>query len=131
MPLETKSNNGEIGVGAAFGRESLRQRHRVAWMYYVENMTQRAIADRLGVGRTFVARMLSAARAAHEVRISLSRDLAELVESEIGLQKKFAVTEAIVVPLSSARADPRPAIGAATLNYISDMLRPNMKIGLG
>ena len=100
-------------------------------MYYVEDMTQRAIADRLGVGRISVGRMLSAARAAYEVRISLSRDLAELVGSEIELQKKFAVTEAIVVPLSSARADPRPAIGAATGNYISDMLRPNMKIGLG
>jgi DNA-binding transcriptional regulator LsrR (DeoR family) len=131
MPFEDKKNNNEIGIAVAFGRKPSRRRHRVAWMYYVEEMTQSAIADRLGITRISVGRMLSEAHAAHEVRISLSRDLAELTELEIGLHEKFAIPEAIVAPLSSARADPRPAIGAATGNYISDMLRPNMKIGLG
>jgi DNA-binding transcriptional regulator LsrR (DeoR family) len=131
MPLDDKRNDREIGMAAAFGRKSSRQRHRVAWLYYVEEMTQCAIADRLGIGRISAGRMLSEARAAHEVRISLTRHLAELAEAEVGLQKRFAIPEAIVVPLSSARADPRLAIGAATGNYISDMLRPNMKIGLG
>jgi len=75
--------------------------------------------------------MLSEARAAHEVRISLTRGLAELTEAEIGLQNRYDIGEAIVVPVSSARSDARPAIAAATGNYVSDMLRPNMKIGLG
>jgi DNA-binding transcriptional regulator LsrR (DeoR family) len=100
-------------------------------MYYVEQMTQSAIADTLGIGRITVGRMLSEARAAHEVRISLTRDLAELTEAEIGLQKRYDILEAIVAPVSATRSDPRAAIAAAAGIYISDVLRPNMKIGLG
>ncbi len=131
MKVEDEGHDSANGKTAASGRRSPRLRHRIAWMYYVEEMTQSAIADTLGIGRITVGRMLSEARAAHEVRISLSRDLAELTEAEIGLQKKYDIRDAIVVPVSAARSDPRPAIAAATGDYVSDMLRPNMKIGLG
>jgi len=113
------------------GRRSARLRQRAAWMYYVEEMTQNAIADALGVGRVTVVRLLSEARAMNEVRISLSRDVAELSRLEIDLQKAYGIAEAVVAPLSAKGADPRAAIGAATGQYVSDMLRPDMKIGLG
>jgi len=113
------------------GRRSARLRQRAAWMYYVEEMTQNAIADALGVGRVTVVRLLSEARAMNEVRISLSRDLAELSRLEIELQKAYGIAEVLVAPLSSKDADPRAAIGAAAGHYISDMLSPDMKIGLG
>jgi DNA-binding transcriptional regulator LsrR (DeoR family) len=113
------------------GRRSPRLRHRVAWMYYIEEMTQSAIADQLGIGRISVVRMLSEARAMNEVRISVSRDLIGLSELEIELQKKYGVREVIVAPLSAAGSDPRAVIGAAAGDYVSDLLRPNMKVGLG
>ncbi len=116
------------GVGA---RRSPRLRQRVAWMYYVEEMTQSAIADALGIGRITVVRLLSEARAMNEVRISLSRDVAELSRLEIELQKRYAIPEAIVAPRSSTEADPRPIVGAAAGEFVSDMLRPDMKVGLG
>src|SRR3977135_1006460 len=47
-------------------------------MYFVEEMTQSAIADALGVGRVTVVRMLAEAKALGEVRIALSRGDAEL-----------------------------------------------------
>src|ERR1700692_1252331 len=92
-------------------KRSERLRQRAAWMYYVEEMTQNAIAEALGVGRVTVVRMLSEARAVNEVRIALSRDIAELSGLEIDLQKAFAIPEAVVAPISSVRADPIPAIG--------------------
>ena len=52
-------------------------------MYYVEEMTQSAIADALGIGRITVVRLLAEARSMSEVRISLSRDIAELAGLEI------------------------------------------------
>jgi len=112
-------------------RRSPRLRQRVAWMYYVEEMTQSAIADALGIGRITVVRLLSEARAMNEVRISLSRDVALLSRLEIGLQNAYGVPEVIVAPLSGAGADPRPAIAAAAGEFVSDMLRPDMKVGLG
>jgi len=128
----TFKESGRFEKEPAFsGRRSARLRQRAAWMYYVEEMTQNAIADALGVGRVTVVRLLSEARAMNEVRISLSRDVAELSRLEIDLQKGYGIAEAVVAPLSTRGADPRAAIGAATGQYVSDMLRPDMKIGLG
>ncbi len=59
-------------------RRSERLRQRAAWMYFVEEMTQSAIADALGIGRVTVVRMLAEAKALGEVRIALSRGNAEL-----------------------------------------------------
>jgi DNA-binding transcriptional regulator LsrR (DeoR family) len=100
-------------------------------MYYVEDMTQNAIGEALGIGRVTVVRMLADARALNEVKISLRRDLDELPRLERGLEAKFGLETAIVAPLSSATADPTSVIGAATGQYISQLVRPQMKLGVG
>lgn len=116
---------------SATGRRSARLRLRAAWMYYVEGMTQSAIAEALDIGRVTVVRLLADARALNEVKISLSREIAELPRLEMELQKTFGLREAIVAPLSGPLADPTSAIGAATGQFISDLIRPDMKIGFG
>lgn len=100
-------------------------------MYYVEEMTQNAVADALGIGRVTVVRLLRDARALNEVKITISRDLAELPGLEIALAREFGLTEAVVAPLSSAGADPTAAIGAATGRFVSDFVGPNMQLGVG
>ncbi|MBS7538757.1 sugar-binding transcriptional regulator [Ancylobacter lacus] len=117
-------------LGAA-GRRSSRLRLRAAWMYYVEGMTQSAIAEALDIGRVTVVRLLADARSLNEVRISLSREVAELPRLEMGLQKAFGLAEAVVVPLSGPGADPTPAIGAATGQYLSELIRSDLRIGFG
>jgi DNA-binding transcriptional regulator LsrR (DeoR family) len=123
--------NEDKGVRAAGGRRSPRLRQRVAWMYYVEEMTQSAIADALGIGRITVVRLLAEARSMNEVRISLNRDIAELAGLEIETQKRLGVPEVVVAPLSDPNADSRGVIAAAAGEYLSPLLRPDMKIGLG
>ena len=112
-------------------KRSERLRQRAAWMYFVEEMTQSAIADALGVGRVTVVRMLAEAKALGEVRIALSRGDAELGALEAALCKQHGLSEAIVAPLSSASADPTAPIGAALGDHVSALLRNDMKIGLG
>ena len=112
-------------------RRSPRLRQRVAWMYYVEEMTQNAIAETLGIGRITVVRLLAEARAMNEVRISLNRESAGLARLEIELQKAYGLPEVIVAPISAGAADPRPVVAAAAGDYLSSLLRPDMKIGLG
>jgi DNA-binding transcriptional regulator LsrR (DeoR family) len=113
------------------GRRSPRLRQRVAWMYYVEEMTQSAIADALGIGRITVVRLLAEARSMNDVRISLAREISELAGLEIEAQKRLGVTEVVVAPLSEAGVDARGVIAAAAGDYVSRLLRPDMKIGLG
>jgi DNA-binding transcriptional regulator LsrR (DeoR family) len=112
-------------------RRSQRLRQRAAWMYYVEEMTQNAIAEALGVGRVTVVRMLAEAKALGEVRIALSRGQAELGGLEAALCRAHGFDEAIVAPLSSPSADPRGPIAAALGEFVSSLLRNDMKIGLG
>src|SRR5271154_6961319 len=112
-------------------KRSERLRQRASWMYFVEEMTQSAIADALGVGRVTVVRMLAEAKALGEVRIALSRGDAELGGLEAGLCKLYGLSEAIVAPLSSDSADPTAPIAAALGDHVSALLRNDMKIGLG
>ena len=112
-------------------KRSERLRQRAAWMYFVEEMTQSAIAEALGVGRVTVVRMLAEAKALGEVRIALSRGDAELGGLEAALCRLYGFSEAIVAPLSSATADPTAPIGAALGDHVSALLRNDMKIGLG
>ena len=100
-------------------------------MYYVEEMTQSAIADALGIGRITVVRLLAEARSMSDVRISLSRDISDLAGLEIALQKRFGIVEAVVAPLSGVAGDVRAVIAGAAGEYVSRLLRPDMKIGLG
>jgi len=100
-------------------------------MYFVEEMTQSAIAEALGVGRVTVVRMLAEAKALGEVRIALSRGDAELGGLEAALCKLHGFSEAIVAPLSSDSADPTAPIAAALGDHVSAMLGNDMKIGLG
>ena len=112
-------------------RRSERLRQRAAWMYFVEEMTQSAIAEALGVGRVTVVRMLAEAKALGEVRIALARGNAELGGLEAALCKAHGLDEAIVAPLSSPSVDATAPIGAALGDYVSSLLRNEMKIGLG
>jgi len=113
------------------GRRSDRLRLRAAWMYHVEEMTQSAIAEALGIGRVTVVRLLSDARDRHEVRISLNRNVSELTALEMALERAFGIGEAVVAPLSSRDADPTKPIAAATGQFVSEFLQPGMKIGVG
>ena len=98
MALDEGEDKSGRGAGA---RRSPRLRQRVAWMYYVEEMTQSAIADALGIGRITVVRLLAEARSMRDVRISLSREIAELAGLEIELQKRFGVGEVVMMARST------------------------------
>ncbi len=112
-------------------RRSERLRQRAAWMYFVEEMTQSAIADALGIGRVTVVRMLAEAKALGEVRIALSRGHAELGGLEAALCSMHGLDDALVAPLSVPDADATAPIGAVLGEYVSSLLHNDMKIGLG
>jgi DNA-binding transcriptional regulator LsrR (DeoR family) len=112
-------------------RRSARIRHRVAWMYYAEEMTQNEIADVLGIGRVTVARLLADAKALNEIKISLRQEFEDLTSLEFSLQRRFQIDRAIVAPVSSPHADPTPNIAAATGELVGEVIKPNMYLGVG
>jgi DNA-binding transcriptional regulator LsrR (DeoR family) len=126
-----KANISALSVENDEQNPTRRLRLRAAWMYYVEEMTQNEIAQKLGVGRVTVVRLLAAARERNEVKITIGDRLAECVEAERQLEARFNIDEAIVVPLSARGADATAPIAAATGAYVSSLVRADMRIGVG
>src|SRR5262249_25021253 len=108
-----------------------RNRMRIAWMYYVEGLTQNEIADKLGIGRITVVRNINEALRQREVKIWIEGDIAECLELEGQLKDAFGFKEAVVVPEPSDPAFTTKAIGVAAGMYITDNLTDDMSVGVG
>ena len=104
---------------------------RVAWLYYVEGLTQDEVASKVGLNRSRVLRILSAARLDGTVQIRVTTRLSHCVELERALEKRWGLTQAIVLPNPQDEAQLRTIIGAEVGAYISQAIAANMTIGLG
>jgi DNA-binding transcriptional regulator LsrR (DeoR family) len=128
MPDSKLRNGADIDKS---NRRQQRNRLRIAWMYYVEGLTQNEISDRLGLGRVTVIRNIQEARRRNEVRISIDGTDSDCVELEFKLQDAFGLKEAVVVPSPTQANRIAAAIGAATGSFISERLRSGMSLGVG
>ena len=104
---------------------------RIAWLYYVEGLTQDEVANKVGMNRSRVLRILSAARQDGTVQIRVTTRLSHCVELERTLEKRWGLTQAIVLPTPQDEAKLGAIIGAEVGAYISQALSANMTIGLG
>ena len=104
---------------------------RIAWHYYVEGLTQKEIAEKLGVNRVRVNRLLAASRASRLVQVQINSRLSNCVTLEQQLIQRFGLQEAIVVPSSDDPDLIQESIGFATGNWISDNISQIRSIGIG
>ena len=108
-----------------------RNRMRIAWMYYVEGLTQNDIADRLGIGRVTVVRNINEAIKQREVKIWIEGDVSECFALEAELKQAFGFKDAVVVPEPVMVGNVTKAIGVAAGMYVSDTLSDDMTVGVG
>lgn len=108
-----------------------RNRTRIAWMYYVEGLTQSEIADKLGIGRVTVVRNISEALEQRDVRIWITGEVAECLQLEKELKDAFGLLDAVVVPEPSNATTINKAIGSAAGMYATEHITDNFCIGVG
>lgn len=108
-----------------------RNRMRIAWMYYVEGLTQNEIADRLGIGRVTVVRNINEALKQREIKIWITGHVAECLDLEAALKDKFKLADAVVVPEPANPENTSKVIGNAAGMYVTDQLTDNFCIGVG
>lgn len=108
-----------------------RNRMRIAWMYYVEGLTQNEIADRLGIGRVTVVRNINEALKQREVKIWITGGVAECLDLEARLKLRFNLVDAVVVPEPAEPAHVNKAIGFAAGMYVTDQLTDDFCLGVG
>ena len=73
-------------------------RVRVAWLYFMEGLTQADIAGKLGITRLRANRLLGEARESGLVNIQVNARLADCVELERQLVQETGLKDAVVVP---------------------------------
>lgn len=111
--------------------ETDRLRSRAVWLYHVEGSTQNDIAVQLGISRVMVVRLLADARRRNEVRVIVSSPLADLVELERAVETRHDIARVIIAPFADPEGDPVKVIAAAAGNYISNLMKSGMTVGVG
>lgn len=104
---------------------------RVAWHYYVGNLTQQEIAQQIGSNRVRVNRLLAASRESGMVQITINSRLAPCVALEETLIRRFGLEAAIVVPTGANAEANMAALGIGAANVLVSQIESGKTIGLG
>lgn len=124
--LET-DREGVLGMDAKPDRKLL---VTIAQMYYEDNMTQSEIAQRLGIYRTTISRLLKRVREEGIVKITINYEAGGTSGLERRLVERFGLKEAVVVPAPSSDTGARVrALGEACGQSVARLARKDEVIG--
>lgn len=104
---------------------------KIAWLYYMEGLTQDKISETLGLSRSRVLRILAASRQNGLVQIRVTNKLSHCVALERALEQTYGLERAIVIPTPQDAGATNQLIGAALGDYLNDNIPDHATIGLG
>lgn len=122
---------GELRREAPSPADAEHERARVAWHYYVGGLTQQEIADRLGITRLRVNRIVGQARTDGSVRIEVRLPLASCVALEERLKQRYGLQDARVVPSIADQDAQQRTIGEAAGAMLEPLLHDGAGFGVG
>lgn len=100
---------------------------QAAELYHLDGLTQAAVAERLGVTRWTVSRLLQEAEERGIVETRIDHPYARLPDLEDRLKEKFGLEDARVVPTLSTRAETFILVARTTAGYLSNV-RPQPEV---
>lgn len=115
--------------------EAASLRLRAAWLYYNQGMTQKDVAEKLGISRSTVIRLLDEAMKRSEVQIWINEGIEDFVSLAGQLEATYGLDEAVIIPSPSAdRATAEgtaKAVGLALGQFLSETVPNDATIGVG
>ena len=109
----------------------------VARLYYKENLTQERIADRIGISRSYVSRMLRDARSQGMVEIKIHapswtvKDLEDELVARLGLQESRVLASTETEIYGSGRAGYAGGMAELTARYMQEVITDGSIVGSG
>ncbi|MGH2404253.1 MAG: sugar-binding transcriptional regulator [bacterium] len=103
---------------------------KVADLYYLRDLTQQEIADRLGLSRPTISRLLRRSRAAGIVRIEVIPPDGAHHALERELEERFGLREAIVTPGHGDAPATQTALGQAAARFLERNVKRGAQIGV-
>jgi len=108
-----------------------RQLVKVSSMYYNDGWTQAQIAQKLGVSRPVISKLLQRAKDEGIVKIYIKDESVHTVELERKLEQYFDLADAVVVPNNGLSAEmAKREVGQAGASYISNNMKDVKSIGI-
>jgi len=104
---------------------------KIARFYYIENLIQQEIADKLNISRTKVSRYLDQARKLDIVDIKINPPKEDFSELEYEIEKKYLIKECIIVPSSDNDREIYREMGTALGGLLERILHDGDYIGIG
>jgi len=104
---------------------------KIAWLYYVEKLTQEAIAKQLGISRIKVTRSLAESVANQTVITTINATSSHQIELERALEKRFGLEGAIVVPTPSKAKNLGRSVSHAIATHINEHMQDGMILSIG
>lgn len=104
---------------------------KTAWYYYIENMTQQKISDKLGISRMKVIKLLDKAKQTGVIQFKISQERSQQLMIEQKLTTKWNLKDTFVVPTPPREANLNETIAQAAAMYMGDRLTENMFINMG
>ena len=111
--------------------DSSSQRLRAAWLYYNQGLTQKDVAERLGISRSTVIRMLDEALKRSEVQIWINEGVGDCVELAVRLEKAYGLDEAVVVPAAESAEATAKGVGLALGQFLTEAIPDDCTVGVG
>lgn len=102
---------------------------RAAWLYYAEELTQSQIAEKLGVSRSTVIRLLRRAKESGLVQITLGVS-AQTFEAERDLEARYGLRLARIVPNAEDETMQRRWIGQVAAETLTGMVRDGATVAV-
>jgi DNA-binding transcriptional regulator LsrR (DeoR family) len=106
------------------------QLSKVAQLYYIEEISQHQIANRMNVSVASISRALDKARRLGIVRITIHADPDDYSPLEIALEQAFGLNECLLVPSFEQVEHVYAAMARALAEILGRVLRPGDTLGL-
>ena len=102
---------------------------RVSWLYFVEELTQADIAQRMGLSRARVIQLLREARQAKVVSIHISGNSYNCLPLERDVCDRLGLADAVVVPTPAERGRLNTALARGAALYLDRTLQNGEVLG--
>ncbi len=104
---------------------------RVSWMYYHDDYTQAEIAEKMGMSRVTVNRLIREARESGVVEIKVHTDLSAVLALSQSVTQKYALRDAVCIHPPEAGGDLQALLAQAAAGVLEQRLQDGMTVGIG
>ena len=111
--------------------EELKLLSKIARLYYLEDLNQQAIADKLNISRTKVSRYLTKARKEKVVEIRINSQREKFEDLERDIEKKFGIKECLLVSSSEDIRETYIQMAVSLTSLLERFLKDGDFMGIG